>query len=65
MSRSEAVTNEQNIEDKRSADDIVLTMAIGGENPFIINGKDIVKEFNNADNGYKIVFKDYAEGKEV
>ena len=62
VSRSEAVTNEQNLQEQKSADDIVLTMAIGGENPFIINGKDIVKEFNNTDNGYKIVFKDYAEG---
>lgn len=44
-----------------SDEDIVLTMAISGENPYIINGKDVVKEFNNADNGYKIIFKDYAE----
>lgn len=47
---------------KHSGDDIILTMAISRENPYIINGKDVVEEFNNADNGYKIVFKDYAEG---
>ena len=46
---------------KHSEDDIILTMAISAENPYIINGKDVVKEFNNADNGYKIVLKDYAE----
>ena len=43
-------------------EDIELTMAINGYNPYIINGTDMVEKFNDADNGYKIILKDYAEG---
>lgn len=43
-------------------EDIELTMAINGYNPYIINGTDMVEKFNDADNGYRIVLKDYAEG---
>ena len=43
-------------------DDIVLTMGIMVEHPFYLNGRDLVEEFNDKDNGYKIVLKDYAEG---
>ena len=45
-----------------SGDDIVLTMGIMVDHPFYCKGRDLVKEFNDKDNGYKIVLKDYAEG---
>ena len=45
-----------------SDEDVVLTMGIMVDHPFYCKGRDLVKEFNDKDNGYKIVLKDYAEG---
>lgn len=58
----ETTQSAEPVEVKHSGEDIVLTMAVTGGNPYVINGNDIVQEFNDADNGYKIVLKDYAEG---
>ena len=54
-------TSEKN-EIKSSDEDIILTMPIMIDHPFYFDTRDLVQEFNDADNGYKIVLKDYAEG---
>lgn len=54
-------TSEKN-EIKSSNEDIILTMPIMIDHPFYFDTRDLVQEFNDADNGYKIVLKDYAEG---
>lgn len=47
---------------ERSGEDIILTMPVMVAHRFSFGGRDLVQEFNDADNGYKIVLKDYAEG---
>lgn len=47
---------------ERSGEDIILTMPIQAVHRFCFGGRDLVQEFSDADNGYKIVLKDYAEG---
>lgn len=49
-------------EDNSTGEDIILTMPIMVDHHFYFGTRDLVQEFNDADNGYKIVLKDYAEG---
>lgn len=56
--QEENTTAENSVSEKR--EDVTITMAVLEDvrNPYI---KEAVNDFNEADNGYKIVFKDYME----
>lgn len=58
-SLSQTSGNSSNDNTTGSSDDIIITMAVQtGVSPTV---QKIINEFNEADNGYKIVFKDYME----
>ncbi|MDE5835324.1 MAG: extracellular solute-binding protein [Ruminococcus sp.] len=55
--QEENTTTENSVSEKR--EDVTITMAVlNGGNAFI---NEVIKDFNNADNGYNIVLKDYME----
>ncbi|MDE6540132.1 MAG: extracellular solute-binding protein [Ruminococcus sp.] len=57
ISQPETTSAENSVSDTR--EDITITMAaLNSENAYL---KEAVNDFNEADNGYKIVFKDYME----
>lgn len=59
---SKSVTEKSSVSGNNSSgDDIILTMPIMVNHNFYFGTRDLVQEFNDADNGYKIVLKDYAD----
>ena len=57
ISQSETTSAENSVSDTH--EDITITMAVlNGGNAFV---NEAINDFNKADNGYKIVFKDYME----
>ncbi|WP_303834889.1 ABC transporter substrate-binding protein [Ruminococcus flavefaciens] len=56
-----AKSDSETMDNFNSGEDIILTMPIMAEHQFFFGERDLVKEFNDADNGYKIVLKDYAK----
>lgn len=48
-------------ESTEKKENIIITMASRGYNPYVSDGINYIDVFNNLDNGYKIELKDYSE----